>query len=145
MAHYHLQQQHQIFHQINLYVLIPQQDASAAESERAANDFWWFGGVVISSVYNIWIYPLTNCGILCRNNISISARHALSSHHTSYTQKLERLHKLVKEGIFLLPLSLERIIKWIILVGWVSKLDLQHQDRFGVTKYQLNIFSSDKK
>ena len=58
---------------------------------RPAYECWWLGGVVLSSVYNIWIYPLTNCGVLCRNNISISARHALSSHHTSYTQTQERL------------------------------------------------------
>ena len=34
LAHYHFQQQHQIIHQINLYVLIPQQDASEAESKE---------------------------------------------------------------------------------------------------------------
>ena len=98
LAHNHLQKQHQIIHQNKLYVLIPQQDASAAESERAANEFCWFGGVVISSVYNIWIYPLTNCGILCRNNISISARHALSSQHSHklYTETGEAAQ--VSEG-----------------------------------------------
>ena len=34
LAHNNLQQQHQIIHQINLYVLIPQQDASEAESKE---------------------------------------------------------------------------------------------------------------
>ena len=34
LAHNHLQKQHQIIHQIKLHVLIPQQDASAAESQE---------------------------------------------------------------------------------------------------------------